>query len=96
MKKNRSVENCGNWKLFDSSSNLWRKKLRAGSVLQELSIQTESNEFLKQTTKRNSIGGGLHGTEEAYLLLAQQPRVRFLAFPRIFLFMLLIFIGSTT
>ena len=29
-------------------------------------------------------GGGLHGTEEAFLLLTQWPPVQFLAFPKIY------------
>ena len=37
----------------------------------------------------------LHSTEVAFLLLTQQPQVRFSAFPRIFLLMLLRFIDGT-
>ena len=39
---------------------------------------------------------GLHSTKIAYLLLIRQPRVRFSAFPIIFLLMLLRFIEGTT
>ena len=38
---------------------------------------------------------GLHSTKVAYLPLTQQPQVWFSAFPRIFLLILLRFIGST-
>ena len=41
------------------------------------------------------VGGGVRSKEAAQLLLTQQPRVRFSAFPRIFLLMLLRFIRST-
>ena len=37
----------------------------------------------------------LHNTEEAYSLLNQQPRVRFSAFQRIFILMLVRFVDGT-
>ena len=45
---------------------------------------------------RVQVGRGcIRRSEVAYLLLAQQPQVQLLVFPRIFLYMLLRFIDST-
>ena len=43
----------------------------------------------------NHLISGLHSTEVKYLLLSQQPRVRFSGFPRIFLLMMQRFIDGT-
>ena len=51
--------------------------------------------FFAATNKSKTSYGRLNGTEVGYLLLTQQPRARFSAFPRVFLLMLLHIIDGT-
>ena len=68
-----------------------------GQFRESLKKMKEAKDELDQVPffASNDYFEGLHSTEVAYLLLIQQPRVQFLAFPRIFLFMLLRFIDGT-
>ena len=46
-----------------------------------------STHFGKMSLRNNTLAGeGRHGTEVAFVLLTQQPRLRLSAFPKVFLF----------
>ena len=61
-----------------------------GSPVLEPDLQKKSTLLATKNPKHE----GLHSTEVAYLLLTQQPQVRFLTFPKKFLSMLLRFIDG--
>ena len=71
--------------------------LKLNAKLNERPIQlvTSYNLFRFQFKNLMKDGDGQHGREVAHLLLTQQPRVQFLAYPNFFLLMLLRFIYGT-
>ena len=61
------------------------------------SYQTKNKQYggTNKPTRYVRVKLGLHSTEATFLLLIKKPHVQFLAFPRIFLLMLLRFIDGT-
>ena len=67
---------------------IWRRCGRRRSWRRKVSRRRTSrrrrSSFSRRMTKFQVMKGGLHSTQVAFLLLTQQPRVQFLAFPKIY------------
>ena len=89
--RQKSIKEC-----LDRNPDAFKPKVHIFKCFNFISDETKiknSTDFLDQAYSH--LGGGLQNTEVAYLLLTQQPWVRYSVFPRIFLLMLLRFIDST-
>ena len=96
----RSIQNmdvqfecCSEYQMATTSEyNSYRQGQEPKIVSFCLAIATVSRQSTMMSKKKGAGAGGQHSTDVAYLILTRQPRVWF---PRIFLFMLLIFIDGT-
>ena len=87
------LKRCDGQPGFDAISRSWNSK--APNVKHsDWSKFFHVISCIQSNSSNLTWGGGQHSTVVAYLLLTQLPWVWFLAFPRIFLLMLLRFINS--